>query len=80
MVACVFPGLWLTRHVKDAVAGADVGEEGVSQTLAGVSALHQAGDIHDIKKRRDLAIKPNEQRASSCCVIMGGGGGWGRRR
>lgn len=41
--------------MEDAVAGADVGQEGVSQTLARVGAFHQAGYVHHIKERRDFA-------------------------
>lgn len=41
---------WLTCHVEDAVAGADVGQEGVSQALALVGAFHQASDVNDIEE------------------------------
>lgn len=48
--------LWLTCHVEDAVTGADVGQEGVSQALAGMSTFHQAGNVNHIKEGWDFAV------------------------
>lgn len=47
------PGL--TCHVEDAIAGADVGQEGVSQALAGMSTFHQASNVDNIEERWDFA-------------------------
>lgn len=47
--------LWLTCHVEDAVTGADVGQEGITQALASVSTFHQASDVNDIKECWDFA-------------------------
>ena len=47
--------LWLTCHVEDAVAGADMGQEGISQALASMSTFHQTSNIYNIKERRDFA-------------------------
>lgn len=46
---------WLTCHVEDAVTGADVGQEGISQTLARVGAFYQTSNVNDIKERWDFA-------------------------
>jgi len=40
--------------VKDGITGTDVGEEGVTQTLACMSTFHQASNIHHIQKRWNL--------------------------
>lgn len=47
--------LRLTCQVEDAIAGADVGQEGVPQALARVGAFHQAGDVHHVEECRDFA-------------------------
>lgn len=47
--------LWLTCHVEDAVAGADMREEGISQALTSMSTFHQASNVNDIKERWDFA-------------------------
>lgn len=47
--------LWLTCHVEDAVTGADMGEEGISQALASMSTFHQASNVYNIKKCWDFA-------------------------
>lgn len=47
--------LRLTCQVEDAVTGADVGQEGVSQALARVGTFHQASYVHHIKEWRDFA-------------------------
>lgn len=47
--------LRLTCQVEDAVTGADVGQEGVSQALATVGTFHQASDVHHIKECWDFA-------------------------
>lgn len=49
--------LRLTCQVEDAIAGADVGQEGVSQALTRVGAFHQAGDVHHVEERWDFAAK-----------------------
>lgn len=46
--------------MKDAIAGADVGQEGVAQALASVSALHQAGDVHHVEEGWDFTAKQEE--------------------
>lgn len=45
----------LTCQVEDAIAGADVGQEGVAQALTRVGALHQAGDVHHVEECWDFA-------------------------
>lgn len=47
--------LRLTCQVEEAVAGADVGQEGVPQALARVGAFHQAGDVHHVEESWDFA-------------------------
>lgn len=47
--------LRLTCQVEDAVTGADVGQEGVSQALATVGTFHQASYVHHIQECRDFA-------------------------
>lgn len=47
--------LRLTCQVEDAIAGADVGQEGVPQALARVGAFHQAGDVHHVEECWDFA-------------------------
>lgn len=42
--------------MEDAVTGADVGQEGVSQALAGMSTFHQAGNVNHIKEGWDFAV------------------------
>lgn len=48
--------LWLTCHVEDAVTGADMGQEGVSQALASMSTFHQASNVNHIKEGWDFAV------------------------
>lgn len=45
----------LTCQVEDAIAGADVRQEGVPQALARVGAFHQSGDVHHIEECWDFA-------------------------
>ena len=45
-----------TEHVQDGVGLADVGQELVAQPLALGSALHQAGDIHNLHRGGDGAL------------------------
>lgn len=45
----------LTCQVEDAIAGADVRQEGVPQALARVCAFHQSGDVHHIEECWDFA-------------------------
>lgn len=47
--------LWLTCHVEDAVTGADMGQEGISQALAIMSTFYQARNVNNIKERWDFA-------------------------
>lgn len=47
--------LQLTCQVEEAIAGADVRQEGVPQALARVGAFHQAGDVHHIEESWDFA-------------------------
>lgn len=48
----------LTCHVEDAIAGTDVGEEGVAQALTSVSSLHQYYYVYHIQEGRHLAAEP----------------------
>lgn len=41
--------------MKDSIAGTDVGQEGVPQTLARVRSFHQASNIYNIKEGWDFA-------------------------
>lgn len=41
--------------MEDAVAGADMGQEGISQALAGMSTFHQASDVNNIEECWDFA-------------------------
>lgn len=41
--------------MEDAVAGADMGQEGISQALASVSTFHQASNVNYIKEGWDFA-------------------------
>lgn len=52
--------LRLTCQVEDAVAGADVGQEGVPQALARVGAFDQAGDVHHVEECWDFAANQEE--------------------
>lgn len=47
--------LGLTCQVEDAVAGAEVGQEGISEALTSMSAFHQASNVHDIKESWNVA-------------------------
>lgn len=54
--------LRLTCHVKDAVAGCDMGQEGVPQPLARMGTLHQARNVHHIKECWDFAANQEERK------------------
>lgn len=41
--------------MEDAVTGADMGEEGISQALTSMSPFNQASNVNDIKERWDFA-------------------------
>lgn len=41
--------------MEDAIAGADVGQEGVAQALTTVGAFDQAGDVHHVEECWDFA-------------------------
>ncbi len=41
--------------MEDAVTGADVRQEGISEALTSMSAFHQAGNVNHIKKCWDFA-------------------------
>lgn len=47
--------LQLTCHVEDAITGADMGQEGVSQPLARMGIFHQASNVNNIKECWDFA-------------------------
>ena len=42
----------LTCRVEDAIAGTDVGQEGIAQALASVSSLHQSCYVHHVQEGR----------------------------
>lgn len=54
--------LRLTCHVKDAIAGSDMGQEGVPQPLARMGTLHQARNVHHIKECWDFAANQEERK------------------
>ena len=58
--------------MEDGITGFDVGEEGVSQTLALVGPLHQTSYVHHIQERRHLAeIEANKpQDVRTCQEIL----------
>lgn len=41
--------------MEDAITGADIGQEGISEALASVSAFHQASNVNYIKERWNFA-------------------------
>lgn len=43
--------------MEQAVTGADVGQEGISQTLASMSTFDQTSDVNHIKECWDFAAK-----------------------
>jgi hypothetical protein len=43
--------------VEDAIAGTDMGQEGVAQTLASVSSLHQSCYVYHVQEGRHLAAE-----------------------
>jgi hypothetical protein len=45
----------LTAQMEDGVAGADVTEEGIAQSLSLRRSLHQAGYVDDVQEGRDFA-------------------------
>lgn len=51
----------LTCHVKDAIAGSDMGQEGVPQALAGMGTLHQACNVHHIKECWNFAANQEDK-------------------
>lgn len=42
--------LWLTCQMEDAITGADMGQEGISQALARMSTFHQTSNVNDIQE------------------------------
>lgn len=38
----------LTGHVEDTVAGIDMGEKSISESLSRVGSLHQSSNVHNI--------------------------------
>lgn len=47
----------LTCHVEDAIAGTNVRQEGVAQSLSSVSSFHQPSYVHHIQKRWDFTVQ-----------------------
>lgn len=47
--------------MKDAIAGSDMGQEGVPQALAGVGTLHQACNVHHIKECWNFAANQEDK-------------------
>lgn len=55
--------------MKYAVAGTDVGQEGVAQALASVRSFHQAGDIHHIQERRHFAAQHQVRKTQEALPV-----------
>ena len=62
------------EHVQDGVGLTDVGQELVAQALALGSALHQAGDIHDLHRGRNGALGLADLRKHLQALVRNVGG------
>lgn len=69
-IGCVCENLnvRLTCQVEDAIAGADVGQEGVPQALAGVGAFHQASNVHHIEECWDFTANQEGSLSESLFI------------
>lgn len=55
---------WLTCHVENAITGADMGQEGISQALARMGTFDQPSNVDDIKECWDFAATPEVKERS----------------
>lgn len=46
----------LTSQMEDGVAGADVGQECVAESLAFSCSLHESRNVDDVEKSRNFAV------------------------